>query len=100
MKHPAIQSLALAALAILARAENHIPFPDALEAASVHQERATGIMSQAFPIGNGDLNALLWDRDGASARREVLLPAALLDAMSALCYTISMPSAGKPAGGS
>ncbi len=69
MKHPAIQSLALAALAILARAENHIPFPDALEAASVHQERATDIMSQAIPVGNGDLNALLWDRDGALCLR-------------------------------
>lgn len=41
-----------------------IPFPNELEAASVTQDRIDDITTQAFPLGNGDLNALLWDRQG------------------------------------
>jgi len=48
---------------IPARAET-IPFPLALDAAVVTQEQLDDIGKRALPIGNGDLNALLWERNG------------------------------------
>ncbi len=41
-----------------------IPFPDALDAAAVRQDRLDDIGRNGLPVGNGDLNALLWDRNG------------------------------------
>ena len=47
----------------------NIPFPDALEAATVAESKITDIRREALVLGNGDLNALLWDRDGALCLR-------------------------------
>jgi len=47
----------------------NIPFPDALEAATVAESNITDIGREALVLGNGDLNALLWDRDGTLCLR-------------------------------
>lgn len=52
----------------LATAGN-IPYPQALDAAAVLEDRLDAIGRRALPLGNGDLNALLWDRDGALCLR-------------------------------
>jgi hypothetical protein len=46
-----------------------LPFAGALDAASVHQTRLDEIHRRALPLGNGDLNALLYDRDGVLCLR-------------------------------
>lgn len=54
---------------MLAAQAQEIPFSSALDAAAVTQDRLDDIDTRAFPIGNGDLNALLWQRDGALCLR-------------------------------
>ncbi len=46
-----------------------IAFPNALDAAAVQQDRLDEIHRRALPLGNGDLNALLCDRDGVLCLR-------------------------------
>jgi hypothetical protein len=46
-----------------------IPYPAALDAAAVVQDRLDNLQRRALPIGNGDINALFWDRDGALCLR-------------------------------
>jgi hypothetical protein len=46
-----------------------IPFPAALDAAAVRQDRIHDIARRALVLGNGDLNALLWERAGALRMR-------------------------------
>ena len=46
-----------------------IPYPSALDAAAVQQNRLDEIHRRALPLGNGDLNALLCDRDGVRCLR-------------------------------
>jgi len=46
-----------------------IPFPTALDAAAVVESRIAGLKREALVLGNGDLNALLWERDGALCLR-------------------------------
>jgi hypothetical protein len=45
------------------------PFRAALDAAAVVESRISDINREALVIGNGDLNALLWQRDGALCLR-------------------------------
>lgn len=58
--------LALAAQSTLA---GSIPYPAALDAAAVRQDRLDEIHRRALPLGNGDLNALVCDRDGVLCLR-------------------------------
>ncbi len=46
-----------------------IPYPAALEAAAIGEEKISDLNSEALAIGNGDLNALLWERNGALCLR-------------------------------
>ncbi|WP_338287094.1 hypothetical protein [Luteolibacter sp. LG18] len=46
-----------------------LPFPEVLDDAAVVQDRFDDIATQALPLGNGDLNALLWDRGGVPCLR-------------------------------
>ena len=46
-----------------------IPFPAALDDSAVVQERITDLNRHALTIGNGDLNALVWERDGSLCLR-------------------------------
>jgi hypothetical protein len=46
-----------------------IPFPKALEAAAVTETRLSDLNREALTIGNGDLNALVWQRNGLLALR-------------------------------
>jgi hypothetical protein len=46
-----------------------IPFPSALDAAAVVESRISDLKREALVLGNGDLNALLWERDGALCLR-------------------------------
>ena len=46
-----------------------IPFPSALDAAEVVESRITDLKREALVLGNGDLNALLWERDGTLCLR-------------------------------
>lgn len=46
-----------------------LPFPAALDGANVVQDRLDDLRSRALPVGNGDLNALLWERNGALCLR-------------------------------
>jgi hypothetical protein len=59
---PALLSLALPAAA-------EIPFPAALDAAAVSVADLSDLNREALPIGNGDLNALVWERDGTLCLR-------------------------------
>ncbi len=46
-----------------------IPFPDALDSAVVVESTMTDIGTEALVLGNGDLNALLWERNGSLRMR-------------------------------
>ena len=46
-----------------------IPFPAALDAAAVRQDRIDDIRRRAIVLGNGDLNALLWEGGGCLRMR-------------------------------
>ncbi len=46
-----------------------IPYPAALDAAAVSESRLANLNSEALVLGNGDLNALLWERNGALCLR-------------------------------
>ena len=48
---------------------SEIPYPIALDAAAVVQSRMSDINREALVLGNGDLNALLWDRNGTLCLR-------------------------------
>ena len=50
-------------------AEARIPFPEALDAAVVSQDRLDDIARRSLVLGNGDLNALLWDSGDAIRMR-------------------------------
>ncbi|MFO1531487.1 MAG: hypothetical protein U1F77_17555 [Kiritimatiellia bacterium] len=65
MNAPALASLLLAA----ATAPAEIPYPDALDAASVSLPRISNLEREALVVGNGDLNALVWERNGAVCLR-------------------------------
>ncbi len=41
-----------------------IPFPAALEAAAIRQERLDPIFDHSLILGNGDINGLLFEREG------------------------------------
>ena len=73
-------ALLLAPLAVLHAADTllvndgqpraaEIPFPTALEAAAVAESRVSDINREALLLGNGDLNGLLWDRNGTLCLR-------------------------------
>jgi hypothetical protein len=49
--------------------EDAIPFPQALDSAAVVESRITDIRREALVLGNGDLNALLWERGGSLCMR-------------------------------
>jgi hypothetical protein len=51
----------------LAAAE--IPYPAALDAAAVVESRITDLNREALIVGNGDINALIWQADGALCLR-------------------------------
>jgi len=46
-----------------------IPYPSALDAAAVCETRLADLNREALAIGNGDLNALLWERQGGLCLR-------------------------------
>ena len=46
-----------------------IPYPSALEAAAVSEARISNLDREALTVGNGDLNALLWERNGTLCLR-------------------------------
>ena len=46
-----------------------IPYPEALDAAAVRQEQMSDIMENSLILGNGDINGLLWEQDGALTLR-------------------------------
>jgi hypothetical protein len=46
-----------------------IPYPSALDAAAVSQTRIADLNREALTLGNGDLNALLWERHGGLCLR-------------------------------
>ena len=56
-------------LTLQSAAAGNIPFPASLDAAAVQQDRLDEIHRRALPLGNGDLNALLCDRDGVLCLR-------------------------------
>ena len=50
--------------ASLASAQEPLPFPAALDAAAVTQDRLDSILDNAVLVGNGDINALLYSEGG------------------------------------
>ena len=60
---------ALHAAAISPLAAGRVPFPDALDAAAVVQDRLDDIDRRALVLGNGDLSGLLWERNGVLCLR-------------------------------
>lgn len=50
-------------IALMAQARE-VPFPSALDAAAVAKDQLDDVKTRALPLGNGDMNALLWDRGG------------------------------------
>lgn len=64
-----IASFAAALLFVNTCAHAKPPFPSELDAAAVIQDGLDDISTRAFPVGNGDLNALLWQRDSALCLR-------------------------------
>jgi hypothetical protein len=60
---------ALHAAAISPLAAGRIPFPDALDAAAVVQDRVDDIDRRALVLGNGDLSGLFWERNGVLCLR-------------------------------
>ena len=61
--------LSLLALAAREGRGDAIPFPAALDAAVIVEARVADLNREALPIGNGDLNALVWERDGTLCLR-------------------------------
>lgn len=53
----------------MASAASPIPYPDALDAAAVREARVADLNREALIVGNGDLNALLWERSGTLCLR-------------------------------
>jgi hypothetical protein len=60
--------LPLLLVTISARAET-VPFSSEIDGAAVTQDRLDDLGNRGLPLGNGDLNALLWDRDGVPCLR-------------------------------
>ena len=58
-----------ASLLLTSAASAEIPYPTALDAAAVSESRIGDLNREALPIGNGDLNGLLWQRGGALCLR-------------------------------
>ncbi len=56
--------LALTAAGVLHAAEPAAPFPDALDAAAIVVDRLDNILEHSLILGNGDVNALLYAKDG------------------------------------
>lgn len=50
-------------------AAEQIPFPEQLDAAAVTESKITDIGREAIVLGNGDMNALLWERGGVICMR-------------------------------
>jgi hypothetical protein len=46
-----------------------IPYPEALEAASIHEASLSDLSREALLVGNGDLNGLLYERNGSLCLR-------------------------------
>ena len=46
-----------------------VPYPAALDEAAVQQSRLADLQREALVLGNGDLNALLWSRNGTLCLR-------------------------------
>ncbi len=68
----AAMSAASALTATAVRAENPvaaIPYPSELDAAAVVEETVSDLNREALIIGNGDLNALVWERNGGLCLR-------------------------------
>jgi hypothetical protein len=62
-------ALLLAPLVLSRSIAATVPYPDALDAAAVTQDRLDDIGKRAFVLGNGDLIALLWECNGALCLR-------------------------------
>jgi hypothetical protein len=60
---------ALHAAAIAPLATGRVPFPNALDAAAVVQDRLDDINGRALVLGNGDLSGWLWERTGVLCLR-------------------------------
>ena len=71
----AAQYLAPAVATLLAKSANRetadnqkfpvgIPYPEALDKAAVHQTKISDLNREGLLVGNGDLNGLLYERDG------------------------------------
>jgi len=71
MKHIVALALSVQAPAASggAGARPAVPFPEALEAAAVRMDRIDDISRRAVVLGNGDLNALLWNARGSLRMR-------------------------------
>ena len=71
MKHTTLTlaAMLLASQAVCNAVAETIPFPAALDAAAVVQDRVDDIGKRAVVLGNGDLNALLWEDRGAICLR-------------------------------
>lgn len=69
MKRLLAAGMVAAALLLAEAALADIPYPAALEAATITEDRLDDIDRRALVLGNGDLNALLWDRNGALCLR-------------------------------
>ena len=57
------------ALSLATPAAAEIPYPSALDRAAVHETQIANLDREALTLGNGDLNALLWERDGSLCLR-------------------------------
>jgi hypothetical protein len=57
------------ALSLASAAAAGIPYPSALDHAAIQETRIADLDREALPLGNGDLNALLWDRNGSLCLR-------------------------------
>lgn len=53
----------------MASAASPIPYPDALDSAAVRETRVADLNREGLIVGNGDLNALLWERSGTLCLR-------------------------------
>jgi len=76
----AAQYLAPAVATLLAKSANRetadnqkfpvgIPYPEALDKAAVHQTKISDLNREGLLVGNGDLNGLLYERDGTLCLR-------------------------------
>jgi hypothetical protein len=59
----------LAFLLLTASLPAGIPYTAALDSASVTETNFSDIGMNGFPMGNGDLNAILWEQDGILSMR-------------------------------